>query len=92
MHSQPPMKTIDEVMRCYGGGGSAAAQQIDSAPIPTPAPPVTPNNQSVLMAEHDMAAQNLLKKSVAKTIFAGDTGGYNPAKPVQSKQTTGYKV
>ncbi len=80
-------------MRCYGGGGgSAPAQAIDSAPIPTPAPPVTPNNQAVLMAEHDMAAQNLLKKSISKTIMAGDTGGYSAGKPNANPVATGYKA
>lgn len=57
-----------------GGGGS----QIASAPIPTPAPPVTATNPAVVQAEHDMAQSNLLKKSVKQTMIAGDTGGYQP--------------
>ena len=58
-----------------GGGGASAIQ---SAPVPTPAPPVTSSSAEVIQAEQDTAQQNLLKKSVKKTIFAGDTGGYKP--------------
>ncbi len=61
-----------------GGGGASPAQQIAQAPTPLPAPPVTSSDPSVVQAEHDLAQGNLLKKSVKKTIFAGDTGGYNP--------------
>ncbi len=57
-------------------GGSSQAQQIQSAPVPLPAPPVTANNQAVLQAEHDFALQNQGKKSIRKTIVAGDTGGF----------------
>ncbi len=64
----------------FGGGGkSKPAQQIEAAPVPMPAPPVTQNDQSVVMAEHDLARQALGKKSVKKTIFAGDTGGFQGA-------------
>jgi hypothetical protein len=68
------------------GGGSPVAQQISSAPTPTPAPPVTSSAAEVVQAEHDYAQQMLLKKSVSKTMFAGDThgfqpGGNNPAPP-----------
>ena len=58
-----------------GGGGAA---QIASVPVPTPAPPVTSDNPAVIQAEMDLAQQNLIKKSVKKTILAGDTGAYNP--------------
>ncbi len=58
-------------------GNSASA--IQAAPIPAPSAPVTQNDQSVVMAEHDLARQALGKKSVKKTIFAGDTGGYQGA-------------
>ena len=70
------MKRLDDLMKFYGGGGSSAAQQIQSAPVPTPAPPVTASSAEVIQAEHDLAQQNLMKKSVKKTIFAGDSGGY----------------
>lgn len=66
--------------RRYKGGGSQA-QAIESAPVPLPAPPVTANNQAVMQAEHDYAKQQQGQKSVRKTIIAGDTGGYQPAKP-----------
>lgn len=60
----------------FGGGGGKQAQAIQSAPVPLPAPPVTQDNQAVVQAQHDLSQANLLKKSVKKTIFAGDTGGY----------------
>lgn len=65
------------------GGSSSQAQQIQSAPVPLPAPPVTQNNRAVLQAEHDYAMQQAGNKSVKKTILAGDTGGYvkAPASP-----------
>lgn len=59
-------------------GGGGGAQAIASAPIPTPAPPVTANSAEVIQAEQDTAQQNLMKKSVKNTIYAGDTGGYKP--------------
>ena len=64
----------------FGGGGSPAPQQqIAPAPVPSPSPPVEPNDPSVVAAEQDVAQQNLLKKSVKKTILAGDTGGFSPS-------------
>lgn len=63
------------------GGQPQAAQQIASAPVPTPAPPVTASSAEVIQAEHDMVQQNLLKKSIKQTIRAGDSGGFNPAGP-----------
>lgn len=62
-----------------GGGGGQQAQQIQAAPVPLAAPPVSPNSTAVMQAEHDVAQANLLKKSVKKTIFAGDTGGFGAA-------------
>lgn len=65
--------------RFKGGGGNQQAQQIQSAPVPIAAPPVTRTSADVLRAESEVAKENLLKKSVKKTIYAGDTGGYQPA-------------
>jgi len=59
-------------------GGGTSGNGIASAPVPTPAPPVTADDPAVVQAEQDLAQQNLIKKSVAKTILAGDTGGYQP--------------
>lgn len=59
------------------GGGSAPAQQIESAPVPTPAPPVTPDSQAVVAAELQAQQANAMKKSVQKTILAGDSGMYS---------------
>lgn len=56
---------------------------------------MTGSSAEVIQAEQDMAQQNLLKKSVKKTIFAGDTGSYKPGQggapglPVQP--TTSYR-
>jgi hypothetical protein len=71
-HRWPPHSYL------FLGGGGGQSQAIQSAPVPLPAPPVTPNNATVMQAEHDVSQANLLKKSVKKTIFAGDTGGFNP--------------
>ena len=76
-------------------GGGSGAQQIASAPVPTPAPPVTSQDPAVTQAEHDFAQSNLLKKSVKRTILAGDTGGYMPGggggQGQQPGAQTGYK-
>ncbi len=60
----------------FKGGRSKQAEQIEAAPIAMPAPPVTKDNQAVIQAEHDLAREALGKKSIKRTIFAGDTGGY----------------
>ena len=78
----------------YLGGGSGASA-VQSAPVPLPAPPVTSTNQAVVQAEQDMARSNLMKKTVQKTMLAGDTGGYTmgqatAGQPSQAA-TTGYK-
>jgi len=57
---------------------SSAASAIDSLPVPTPQPPITPANAQVVQAEQDFAKASLLKKSVKRTILAGDTGGFRP--------------
>lgn len=62
-------------------GGPSVAPQIAAAPIPAPTPPVSSTNAEVAQAEHDFAKQGLLKKSVKKTILAGDTGGYSVGAP-----------
>ena len=57
-------------------GGGGGAQQIQAAPVPLPAAPVTESDQAVVQAEHDVAKSNLLKKSFNKTRYAGETGGF----------------
>lgn len=86
------MKRLTELLMCMGGGGSGPAQAIESAPVPTPAPPVTQNNAAVLQAEHDLASHNLLKKSINKTIYAGDTGGYQSSNPQAAGAAAGFKA
>lgn len=76
--------------RHLGGGGGAGA--IQSAPVPTPAPPVTADNPASIQAEHDMAQSNMLKRSVKKTILAGDTGGFQAGGPnVAGQAATGFR-
>lgn len=65
-------------LRFKGGGSNPAAAAVAAAPTPTPAPPVTSDSPAVIAAEQDEAKENLIKKSVKKTILAGDTGGYMP--------------
>lgn len=72
------MKWHSQLEQQQQGGGGSGASAVESAPVPTPAPPVTATNEEVIQAEQDTAQQNLIKKSVKKTIFAGDTGGYKP--------------
>lgn len=69
------MNSYPQFRQWQQGGGGQQASAIQSAPVPTPAPPVTASSAEVIQAEQDTAQQNLLKKSVKKTIFAGDTGG-----------------
>lgn len=72
--------------------GDQPQNQIASAPVPTPAPPVTADDPAVLQAEHDFANQQMLKKSVAKTMLAGDTGGFKPGNPnVAGQPSTGFR-
>lgn len=59
-----------------GSPPAAQVTQIEQAPVPTPSPPVTNTAREVVQAESDFAKENLLKKSIKKTIFAGDTGGF----------------
>lgn len=70
-----------------GSTSSSSASAIDSAPVPTPQAPVTSATAEVIAAEQDLAQQNLMKKSIKKTIYAGDTGGYSVGAPAMS----GYK-
>lgn len=64
-----------------GGGSNSTATAIDSLPVPLPSKPITSANPEVVQAESDFARANLLKKSIKKTIQAGDTGGFNPGLP-----------
>lgn len=62
--------------RFGGSSGRSQAQQISQAPTPLPAPPITQSNDAVIQAQNELAQQALGKKSVRKTIIAGDTGGW----------------
>ena len=75
----------------FGGGNNSAAQAVAAAPVPTPAPPVTADNPSVIAAEADQAQANLIKKSVKHTILAGDTPYGGPGVAGQAAIPTSYK-
>ncbi len=49
-------------------------------PDNTIAPPVTMSNLDVVNSQQDFLHQEMMKKSIKKTIFAGDTGGFRPTK------------
>lgn len=85
------MKTLNELSKFYF---DTPAPSFASASVPTPAPPVTADNQAVLMAEHDMAQSNLMKKSIKNTIMAGDTGGFTAQNPLGNagNASAGYKA
>jgi hypothetical protein len=54
--------------------------------VPGAVPPTSPNSAEVTQAQQDFLRQEMLKKSIKRTIFAGDTGGYTPARaPVPAK-------
>lgn len=55
----------------YGGGSLPAA--------PTPTPPVQANNAASLSVQQSEYRQQLRRKSLNQTIYAGATGGYKPA-------------
>lgn len=76
----------------FGGGNNQAAAAVAAAPVPTPAPPVTADDPSVIQAENEQAQANLIKKSVKHTILAGDTGGFQGAGVAgQASIPTSYK-
>lgn len=61
--------------------GPTQADEIKAAPTPLPQTPVSAADAMVIQAERDFAQQSLLKKSVKRTIYAGDTGGYKAPAP-----------
>lgn len=63
-------------------GKKPSPSPIASAPVPDAAPPVTNTAPEVMQAGQDLRQQTMLKKSIKRTIFAGDTGGFNPGAKV----------
>ena len=53
-------------------GGSTP--QVPTAPTPTP--PVTPNNAASVAVEQATYRQQLRRKGIGQTVFAGSKGGY----------------
>lgn len=64
-----------------GKKDSNSADAVTSEPVPTPQAPVSSAAADVIAAQQDFAKQNLMKKSVKKTIYAGDTGGFKAPQP-----------
>lgn len=80
-------------LNVFGKASTAQADAISSAPVPTPSNPVSAANAGVVQAEHDFNQRNMLKKSMRKTIIAGDTGGYSPSSPLGAGGAAqGYKA
>lgn len=63
-----------EQQQHFGGGGSVATPA-----VPNPTPPPTANNAASLAVEQAQYRQQLRRKNIASTIYAGATGGYQPA-------------
>ena len=63
--------------------GAATKQKATdtSATAPAVAPPITAANAEVMQAQQDLIQREMLKKSIKKTVLAGDTGGYKPQQP-----------
>lgn len=78
LNAPSPLKPFSpgSAKELVSGGGISAASGIASAPVPVPAPPISAAAAEVINAQQDVAKQNLIKKSVKKTVFAGDTGAY----------------
>lgn len=46
---------------------------------PAVAPPASLSSAEALQSQQDLRQQELMRKSIKKTIYAGDTGGFRPA-------------
>lgn len=69
-----------------------AGSAIDSAPIPTPAPPVSSTAKEVLDAELEFAQGQAGKKSFKKTLFGGSLAQNplgDPGAPMSYKSKLG---
>ncbi len=59
----------------------AATPAVDQASlVPTPTPPISATATEVVQAGEDLRRQELMKKNIKRTIFAGDTGGWSGMK------------
>lgn len=67
-------------------GGLFSGKAPTLPPAPTVAPPVSQSSKEVVQASQDLAQQNMLKKSIQKTIYAGDTGGFQGPTAFPTKQ------
>jgi hypothetical protein len=66
--------TTDEKAAANAKADDAAAA---AAALPTSSP-TSASGADVLRAQMDLVQQEAMKKSIKKTIFAGDTGGFSP--------------
>lgn len=58
-------------------GGSAPVQQLPDPIAPTP--PVSASSQAVTDVQTNLKKQQLRRRSISSTMYAGATGGWNPA-------------
>lgn len=82
--TKPLMPGYDPLRNAVFGIGKKdtnAGAAIDALPVPLPSKPITSASPEVIAAENDYARAQMLKKSIRNTIYAGDTGGYNPTAP-----------
>lgn len=61
------------------GGGSGS----QPAPIVRASPPITTQNLAVKQKARDFKKQQAMRKGVAASVFAGETGGYAGATILQ---------
>lgn len=63
---------------CHFGGGDVGA----AVPAVSPAtPPVSPDASAVVDVQQNLIRQQLRRKSLSSTIYAGATGGWTPTIP-----------
>jgi hypothetical protein len=68
------MKLRPQLLQQQQGGGGSPAQPV----VPTATPPPTANNAASLAVEQATYRQNLRRKNLSSTIYAG-AGGWTPS-------------
>ena len=61
--------------------GGSSTPQVPAAPTPTP--PVTPNNAASIAVEQATYRQQLRRKGIGQTVFAGSKGSWSNAAGLQ---------
>ena len=74
------LELIISCMACHLGGGGGG--ETTAVPAVTPAtPPVSPDAHAVVDVQQNLVRQQLRRKSLSSTIYAGATGGWTPTIP-----------